>query len=115
MKSNTMEILELKSTTVEISSLGIRTDVSRPRKESRISRCKDGASEIIESEEHRHKIMRKSEQSLRGVWDITICINRCMMRTQEGERDRKTGRDTHTELRLFKDIKAKHFSNLMKS
>ena len=86
--------------------------MSRLRKESRISRCKDGASEILESEEHRHRIMRKNEQSLRGMWDITIYINRFMMRTQEGERDRETGRHTHTELRLFKDIKAKSDQSL---
>lgn len=54
--------------------------------------------------------MRKNEQSLRGVWDITICINRCMMRTQEGERETERQGETHTELRIIKDIKAKTLS-----
>ena len=59
--------------------------------------------------------MRKSEQSLRGVWDITICISRCMVRTQEGESETQRRRDTHTELRIFKDIKAKYLPNMVKS
>lgn len=63
----------------------------------------------MESEEHRHKIMRKSRARPKGgVWDITICINRCMMRTQEGERDRETGRDTH-RVKNIKILRPKHF------
>lgn len=40
--------------------------------------------------------MTKNEQSLRAVWDITIYISRCMMRTQEGKRETHRDRERHT-------------------
>lgn len=59
--------------------------------------------EIIQSEEHKEKRMKKNEQSLKDMWDIITHTNICIMGVPEGE-ERE-----YREERLSKEIIYKDF------
>lgn len=53
--------------------------------EETISKLEDRSMEIMESEEQRAKRMKKNEESLREIWDISKCNNIHVMGVPEGE------------------------------
>lgn len=58
-------------------------------------------------EEQREKRLKKSEQSLKDVWDHIKCTNVCIIRDQKEKRHRKGQKKTLEEI-------IANFSNIMK-
>ena len=57
--------------------------------EERISELQDKSIEIIQSEEQREKLLKKNEQSFRGLWGEMNCISQHVMGGPEEVRQRK--------------------------
>lgn len=64
--------------------MGSRADLRRW--EERISELEDKSIEIIQSEEQREKLLKKNEQSFRGLWGEMNCTQQtCNGRPRGGE------------------------------
>ena len=57
--------------------------------EERISELEDKSIEIIQSEEQREKLLKKNEQSFRGLWGEMNCTSKRVMGGPEEGRQRK--------------------------
>lgn len=84
MKKNQMEIHGLKKYK-KSTITKMRLNNGFEMTEETISKLEDRSMEIMESEEQRAKRMKKNEESLREIWDISKCNNIHVMGVPEGE------------------------------
>lgn len=91
IKMNQIEILKSSLTEMKNSIEVLSRNLSRLRR--KIGEHEDRSVEVIQSEEQKEKVMKKTEQSPRDLWD-TIKQNESSKRRGEGRKDigRNNGR-----------------------
>lgn len=108
IKTNRVEILELKITIMEMKNL-----LEEPKRrfelaEERISELEDMSIDIMQSDEQKENRMKKRNQSLRDLGDTIKYINIHIVELPEGEEKEKG------EKRIPEEIMAENLPNLMK-
>ena len=76
--------------------------------EERISDLEDRMVEFTSAEQDKEKRMKRSENSLRDLWDYTKCTNICIIGVPEGE-EREEGPE-----KIFEEIIVENFPNMGK-
>ena len=106
MQRQTTQLLKLKQTNKQKTVAGINSRISEA--EEQISELEDKMVEITSEEENKVKIMKRTEHSLRDLWDNIKCTNIQIIGVPE-EEEKKKGYE-----KIFEEIIVKNFPNMEK-
>ena len=101
MQRQTIQLLKLKNTLE-----GINNRISEA--EERINELEDKMVEIISEEQNKAERMKRTEDSLRDLWDNFKCTNIQIIEVSEKEEKKKRYE------KVFKEIIVENFPNMEK-